>query len=92
MLDTARIEHPVTALNELLRAEFNGDPVKAVGYAREALNYATEVGDQKGLGAAYNNLGVAYRTHGDMDKALGYYFNALRIMKHWVIVTGFQAP
>lgn len=39
VLDTARNEHRVKALNELFRAEFNGDPVKAVGYAREALNY-----------------------------------------------------
>ncbi len=79
VLDTARNEHRVKALNELFRTEFNGDPVKAVGYAREALNYATEVGDQKGLAAAYNNLGVVYRTQGAMDKALEYYIHALRI-------------
>ncbi len=79
VLDTAKNEHRVKALNELFRHHFAGDPVKAVGYAREALSYASEVGDQKGLAAAYNNLGVAYRTQGAMDRALEYYINALKI-------------
>ena len=79
VLDTAKNEYRVKALNELFRAEFNADPVRAVGHAREALSYATEVGDKKGLAAAYNNLGVAYRTQGAMDKALEYYVQALRI-------------
>jgi len=79
VLDTAKNEYRVKALNELFRHHFAGDPVKAVGYAREALSYASEVGDQKGLAAAYNNLGVAYRTQGAMDRALEYYINALRI-------------
>lgn len=79
VLDTAKNEYRVKALNELFRYHFSGDPVKAVGYAREALSYASEVGDQKGLAAAYNNLGVAYRTQGAMDRALEYYINALKI-------------
>lgn len=79
VLDTAKNQYRVKALNELFRAEFDSDPVKAVGYAREALSYATEVGDQKGLAAAYNNLGVAYRTQGAMDKALEYYIQALHL-------------
>ncbi len=79
VLDTTKNQYRVKALNELFRHHFSGDPVKAVGYAREALSYASEVGDQKGLAAAYNNLGVAYRTQGAMDKALEYYINALKI-------------
>lgn len=79
VLDTAKNQYKVKALNEMFRAEYNSDPVRAVGYAREALNYASEVGDMKGLAAAYNNLGVAYRTQGAMDKALDYYIHALRI-------------
>lgn len=79
VLDTAKNQYKVKALNELFREFLPSDPVKALGYAREALSYATEVNDKKGTAAAYNNLGVAYRMHGEMDKALTYYINSLRI-------------
>jgi tetratricopeptide (TPR) repeat protein len=79
VLDTAKNHSKVKTLNELFRAYLPSDPLKAVGYSREALNYATEVNDQKGLAASYNNLGVAYRTQGALDKALEYYINSLHI-------------
>jgi tetratricopeptide (TPR) repeat protein len=79
VLDTAQNHSKVKTLNELFRAYLPSDPLKAIGYSREALSYATEVGDKKGLAASYNNLGVAYRTQGALDKALEYYINALRI-------------
>jgi tetratricopeptide (TPR) repeat protein len=77
--DTAKNEFRVKALNELFRAYSQSDPVKAIGYTREALSYATEVGDQKGLAASYNNLGIAYRNQGAFDKALEYYIQSLKI-------------
>jgi len=77
-LDTAKNEYKVKTLNELFRAQLNSDPVKAVGYAREALNLASEIGDKKGMAAAYNNLGIAYRTQGALDKALEYYITSLK--------------
>jgi tetratricopeptide (TPR) repeat protein len=55
------------------------DPVLAIGYTRQALSHATEVGDQKGLAASYNNLGIAYRNQGAFDKALEYYIQSLKI-------------
>jgi tetratricopeptide (TPR) repeat protein len=79
VLDTAKNHSRVKTLNELFRAYLPSDPVKAIGYSREALSYATEVNDQKGLAASYNNLGVAYRTQGALDKALEYYINSLHI-------------
>jgi tetratricopeptide (TPR) repeat protein len=79
VLDTATNHYRVKTLNELFRAHLPSDPLKAIGYSREALSYATEVNDQKGLAASYNNLGVAYRTQGALDKALEYYINALHI-------------
>lgn len=77
-LDTARNEWRVKTLNELFRATLSSDPVKAIGYTREALNLATEIGDKKGMAAAYNNLGVAYRNQGALDKSLEYYFTSLK--------------
>ncbi len=69
----------VKTLNELFRAYINSDPVKAIGYTREALALATEIDDQKGMAASYNNLGVSYRSQGALDKSLEYYLASLSI-------------
>jgi tetratricopeptide (TPR) repeat protein len=79
VLDTAKADRKVKTLNELFRAYIQSDPVKALGFTREALNYATEIGDKKGLAASYNNLGIAYRNQGALDKALEYYITSLKI-------------
>jgi tetratricopeptide (TPR) repeat protein len=79
VLDTARNENKVKTLNELFRAHSGSDPIKAIGYTREALTYATEINDRKGLAASYNNLGIAYRNQGAFDKALEYYIQSLKI-------------
>src|SRR5688572_12525833 len=78
-LDTAKNEHKVKALNELFRAHIQSDPIKAIGYTREALSLATEIKDQKGMAASYNNLGVAYKSQGALDKSLEYYITSLNI-------------
>lgn len=78
-LDTAKNERKVKILNELFRANLASDPVKAIGYTREALNMATEINDQRGMAASYNNLGVAYKNQGALDKALAYYIRSLNI-------------
>ncbi len=78
-LKTAKGELKVKTLNELFRANINSDPVKAIGYTSEALNIATSIGDKKGMAASYNNLGVAYRSQGALDRSLENYLNALHI-------------
>lgn len=78
-LDNAKGDQRVKTLNELFRANFNSEPVQAIGYARQALTLATEIDDRKGMAAAYNNLGVAYKSQGALDKALEYYLNSLKI-------------
>lgn len=79
VLDTARNDRKVKTLNELFRANLNADPVKALAYTREALNLASEINDQKGMAASYNNLGIVYRNQGALDKALDYYLMSLKI-------------
>lgn len=78
-LQKAEGDLKVKTLNELFRAYQDSDPVTALGYTREALNLAAEIGDKKGMAAAYNNLGVSYRQQGAIDKALEYYINSLKI-------------
>ncbi len=77
--DTAKTDKRVKTLNELFGANVDSDPVKALGYAREALNLASEINDKRGMGAAYNNLGIIYRNQGALDKALEYYMTSLNI-------------
>ncbi len=79
VLDTARGPAKVKTLNELFRANLASDPVKALTYTRQALDLATEIDDQRGMAASCNNLGVAYRNQGALDKALEYYLTSLRI-------------
>ncbi|NOS93077.1 MAG: tetratricopeptide repeat protein [Cyclobacteriaceae bacterium] len=78
-LKTAKGDLKVKTLNELFRVYINSDPVRAIGYTREALTLATEIEDKKGMAASYNNLGVAYRSQGALDKSLEYYLIAMRI-------------
>jgi tetratricopeptide (TPR) repeat protein len=79
MLDTVRGNQKVKTLNELFRAHLTSDPVKAVGYTQEALLLAGEINDKRGLAASYNNLGVAYRNQGALDKALEYYITSMKL-------------
>lgn len=79
VLDTAQGPGKVKTLNELFRANLMSDPVNAVGFSREALMLASELGDKRGMAASYNNLGVAYRNQGALDKALEYYITSLQL-------------
>ena len=78
-LKTAQGDKKVKVMNELFRAYINSDPVKAIGYTREALALANSINDQKGMAAAYNNLGIAYRNQGALDIALENYLKGLDI-------------
>lgn len=78
-LKTAKGPAQVKVMNELFREYLNSDPVRALGYSREALDLATSIDDKKGMAASYNNLGVAYRNQGALDVALEYYSKSLEI-------------
>ncbi len=78
-LKTAEGEKKVKIMNELFRAYINSDPVKAIGYTREALTLASSINDQKGIAACYNNIGVSYKNQGALDMALENYMHSLDI-------------
>ncbi len=79
LLDTVQGDQKVKTLNELFRAHLRSDPVKALGYTREALSLASEINDERGMAASFNNLGVAYRNQGALDKALEYYITSMKL-------------
>lgn len=78
-LPSAKGEAKVKNYNELFRAYINSDPIKAIEFAKQALELSIEIDDKKGMAAAYNNLGVSYRNQGALDKALEYYVLSLNL-------------
>ncbi|MEJ0055721.1 MAG: tetratricopeptide repeat protein [Bacteroidota bacterium] len=78
-LKTAEGDKKVKVMNELFRAYINSDPVKAIGYTREALDLATSINDQKGMAASYNNIGISYKNQGALDMALENYMKSADI-------------
>src|SRR5882757_9769191 len=78
-LKTAEGDKKVKIMNELFRAHINSDPVKAIGYTREALTLAISINDQKGIAACYNNIGISYKNQGALDMALENYLHSLEI-------------
>lgn len=80
-LNTAKGANRVKVLNLLFKAYINQDPVKATGYTKEALTLAMEFEDANGMAASYNNLGVAYKNQGALDKALENYLTAESIYR-----------
>ncbi len=78
-LKTAEGDRKVKIMNELFRAHINSDPVKAIGYTREALTLANSIDDKKGIAACYNNIGVSYKNQGALDMALENYMRSLAI-------------
>ncbi len=51
----------------------------AINMYNQSLNIAEELGDQKGIGRALNNIAMAYDAKGDSDQALVLYNQSLEI-------------
>ncbi|MEZ5198282.1 MAG: tetratricopeptide repeat protein [Bacteroidales bacterium] len=75
--DTARIN----LLNRISDEIFYVNADAVIDYAQEALNLSEGIGYKFGIGQAYINLGIYYRSKGIYDKAIDYFFNSLKIME-----------
>ena len=56
-----------------------GDYPKALDYYSRSLELDEQIGDQKGISASLNNIGLIYVNQGDYPKALSYYTRSLKI-------------
>ena len=54
---------------------------RAIENLEKHLKFANEIGDRAGEGAAYGNLGIAYQSLGDYQKATKYHEKHLKIAK-----------
>ena len=55
--------------------------IKSIEYHEKCLKIAKEIGDRAGEGRAYGNLGNAYQSLGDYQKAIEYHEKRLKIAK-----------
>lgn len=65
------------AIGKILTAR--NDPVKALGYFREAIRKKEEIGDNFGISCALLQFGEAYEVLGQYDSSLNYYSKSLEI-------------
>jgi two-component system, NarL family, sensor histidine kinase UhpB len=69
----------VKTLGRLAGEYWNHDPDKALAYATEMLELAKKIGYKRGIGNAYNNLGIIYWYKGDHVRELEYLNEALKM-------------
>lgn len=75
--DSARVE----LLNKLSYNLGASDNDQAMAYGRQAVSISQKIGYKKGLGHAFNNLGIFFDQQGESDSALSYYALALDLSR-----------
>jgi signal transduction histidine kinase len=66
-------------LNKFSSSYWYSNPVKSMEYAQECLTVSENCGFKKGIGKAYNSMGVVNLVQGNFDKALEYHQKALKV-------------
>lgn len=74
-IDTTKVK----LLHAIAKEYMNIDPDKAVPYTQSALTLSSKINYKRGLGEAYNNLGVYHDFKHDYLKAINYYEKALKL-------------
>ncbi|MEP7106993.1 MAG: adenylate/guanylate cyclase domain-containing protein [Ferruginibacter sp.] len=68
-------------LNNLSASYWGSNPDKAMDYANQTLALSEQIGYKKGIGRAYNSMGVINDNKGDNLQALEFYKKALAIFE-----------
>lgn len=71
----------ISVLSDLAWIYRNSDMAKALGFANRELALSKKIKYIKGIGIAYNTIGVIYVNFGDFSRASENYFKALKIFK-----------
>jgi len=69
----------VAILYALSKAHWGNNPVKATGYAERSLQVSEQINYKKGMGNAYNSLGVINKQSGNYLRAMEFHKKALKI-------------
>ncbi|MBL4715235.1 MAG: tetratricopeptide repeat protein [Bacteroidia bacterium] len=68
----------VILLMELAWVVNSIDPEECKTHAKEALKLSEKLGFKRGIGGAYNNIGIAHQNQGNYTKALENYYKSLK--------------
>jgi adenylate cyclase len=80
LLNTARQDtNKVNILIQLAKSILSNKPDKAMDYAQQILTLSKQIGYKKGVGIAYNIMGIEKRDKGDYIKAQEYFKKSLEI-------------
>jgi two-component system NtrC family sensor kinase len=66
-------------LNALAKAHWGNNPVKAIAYGEQSLQLSRQLNYKKGIGNAYNSLGVVYKQSGNYSLAADFHTKSLKI-------------
>jgi len=71
----------IKANNLLYNQYINSNPKMALDFTLKALDLALIIEDKEGIAASYNNIGVFYKNHGVVDKAMNYHLQSMQLNK-----------
>ncbi len=71
----------VKANNLLYNHFINSNPKQALDFTLKALDLALTQEYKEGIAASYNNIGVFYKNHGVVDKAMNYHLQSMQLNK-----------
>ncbi|MBI2968935.1 MAG: sensor histidine kinase [Bacteroidetes bacterium] len=71
----------INFLNEQSSSLYRNNPELARKYADSALTLSEKINFKKGLGEAYQNIGIAFDMHGYCDSAISYFLQSLKIFE-----------
>jgi signal transduction histidine kinase len=69
----------IALLNQISFLLFESDTKNSLIYGRQALQLSEKLQWKKGIGTAYNNLGLCYWSNSNFPESLKYYYKAFKI-------------
>jgi signal transduction histidine kinase/DNA-binding response OmpR family regulator/Tfp pilus assembly protein PilF len=77
LLSTVKDTAKVNLLNQISASYWYTDPNKTFEYAKQAAALGEQLDFKRGVGAAYNNIGIGYYQQNNYDTAIAWYQKAI---------------